>query len=89
RYFHGGACWYNMPDPESPLSEGHPFYETLEAQTLKAIVEEAERKARPPRKPGPAVTAYMHRSRIACAGTRKTGDLSDDGLDNGYCICFA
>ena len=89
RYFHGGACWYNMADPEKPLSTEHPFYESLEDQTLKAIKAEASRKARTPRKPGPAILSYMHRSRIACAGGRKTIDYSPEGLDNGYCICFA
>ncbi|MBI2194898.1 MAG: radical SAM protein [Planctomycetes bacterium] len=89
RFFHGGACWYNMPDPEKPLSRGHPFYSALEAQALKAIRQEAERKARPPVHPGPALLAYMHRARIACAGGRKTLDRSESGLDNGYCICFA
>ncbi|MDP6115415.1 MAG: radical SAM protein [Planctomycetota bacterium] len=89
RFFHGGACWYNMQDPEKPLSTEHPFYEALEDQTLKSIIEEATKRARHPRKPGPAILSYMHRSRIACAGGRKTADLSEDGLDTGYCICFA
>ena len=78
-----------MADPEKPLSTEHPFYESLEDQTLKAIKAEASRKARTPRKPGPAIFSYMHRSRIACAGGRKTIDYSPEGLDNGYCICFA
>lgn len=89
RFFHGGACWYNMQDPEKPLSSEHPFYETLEDQTLKSIIEEATKHTRQPRKAGPAILSYMHRSRIACAGGRKTTDLSEEGLDNGYCICFA
>ena len=89
RFFHGGACWYNMPDPEAALSTEHPFYETLETQTLKAIIGEARKRARFPRKDIPAVLSYMHRSRIACAGARKTTDHSEEGLDNGYCICFA
>jgi hypothetical protein len=31
----------------------------------------------------------MARTRISCAGVRKTADLSALGMDNGYCICFA
>jgi MoaA/NifB/PqqE/SkfB family radical SAM enzyme len=103
RYFHGGACWYNMSDPEQPLSTAHPFYRSLEDGTLAAIIAEAEKavsgspaqtaaqRTTANEKPGtePRLLAYMHRHRIACAGARKTIDESAEGLDIGYCICFA
>jgi len=88
RFFHGGACWYNMTDPEGPLSTSHPFYKSLEDSTLAAIRAEAEKRSTGVID-GFALRAYMHRSRIACAGSRKTVDESPSGLDIGYCICFA
>lgn len=89
RYFHGGGCWYNMDDPEAALSHSHPFYPALEAATLDAIRIQAQRHKSNGNQQQPQLLAYMHRHRIACAGSRKTVDNSNDGLDTGYCICFA
>lgn len=36
----------------------------------------------------PKIYSSMARTRIACAGVRKTRDESAQGIDNGYCICF-
>lgn len=93
RYFHGGGCWYHMQDPSGDLSNEHPFYAAYEALTEKAILHVATKDIPPddPAKgsPRPKIFSSMARTRIACAGVRKTRDLSASGMDNGYCICFA
>ena len=93
RNFHGGGCWYHMRDPEGDIATEHPFYAAYEALTEKAIVHVATKDipgGDPHREsPLPKIYASMARTRIACAGVRKTKDLSRTGLDNGYCICFA
>lgn len=93
RYFHGGGCWYHMRNPEGDIATEHPFYEAYETLTEKAILHAATKDIPEgdPAKGGarPKIFASMARTRIACAGVRKTGDLSRTGLDNGYCICFA
>jgi MoaA/NifB/PqqE/SkfB family radical SAM enzyme len=93
RYFHGGGCWYHMRDPKGDISKEHPFYAAYEALTEKAILHAATKDIPPgdPSKgsPRPRIYASMARTRISCAGVRKTTDLSASGMDNGYCICFA
>lgn len=93
RYFHGGGCWYHMRDPRGDISSEHPFYEAYESLTEKAILHvatkdvpehDAAKEAKRPR-----IHSSMARTRIACAGVRKTRDGSTRGIDNGYCICFA
>ena len=70
-----------------------PFYAAYETLTEKAILHVATRdipdgdptkEARQPK-----IYSSMARTRISCAGVRKTGDVSRQGIDNGYCICFA
>ncbi|MBI5419555.1 MAG: radical SAM protein [Deltaproteobacteria bacterium] len=93
RYFHGGGCWYHMRDQHGDISEEHPFYAAYEALTEKAILHVATKdipEDDPARvSPRPKIYSSMARTRIACAGVRKTKDLSAAGMDNGYCICFA
>ena len=93
RYFHGGGCWYHMGNPEGDISTDHPFYEVYEALTEKAILHVATKdlaKGEPAgERARPRILSSMARTRIGCAGVRKTRDLSDAGIDNGYCICFA
>ncbi|MBI5576631.1 MAG: radical SAM protein [Deltaproteobacteria bacterium] len=93
RYFHGGGCWYHMRDPQGDISKEHPFYAAYESLTEKAILHVATKDipADDPSKesPRPKIYSSMARTRIACAGVRKTKDLSATGMDNGYCICFA
>jgi len=93
RNFHGGGCWYHMGDPEGDISTEHPFYTAYESLTEKAIlhmatkdIPEGDRFREAPR---PRICSSMSRTRIACAGVRKTRDESTLGIDNGYCICFA
>ncbi|HZW35407.1 MAG: radical SAM protein [Deltaproteobacteria bacterium] len=93
RYFHGGGCWYHMRNPRGDISKEHPFYPAYEALTEKAILHVAT-KGVPPGDPSkasplPRIYSSMARTRISCAGVRKTKDLSASGMDNGYCICFA
>lgn len=93
RYFHGGGCWYHMGDPRGDISAEHPFYLTYEALTEKAILHAAtkdipEHDAAKGSK-RPRIYSSMAKTRIACAGVRKTRDESAQGIDNGYCICFA
>jgi MoaA/NifB/PqqE/SkfB family radical SAM enzyme len=93
RFFHGGGCWYHMPDPRGDIMTEHPFYDAYESLTEKAILHVATKdipesdKARGARRP--KIYSSMARTRIACAGIRKTKDESTMGIDNGYCICFA
>jgi MoaA/NifB/PqqE/SkfB family radical SAM enzyme len=93
RYFHGGGCWYHMRDPKGDISKEHPFYAAYEALTEKAILHVATKDipSGDPSKesPRPRIYSSMARTRISCAGVRKTTDLSAIGMDNGYCICFA
>jgi MoaA/NifB/PqqE/SkfB family radical SAM enzyme len=93
RYFHGGGCWYHMHDPEGDIKAEHPFYAAYESLTEKAILHVATKdipEGDPFREaPRPKIYASMARTRIACAGVRKTRDESRLGIDNGYCICFA
>ena len=90
RYFHGGGCWYNMSDPESEFSESHGFAEAYEEYMLRSILNAAVKGAgKELESEFPVVISHQHRSRIACAGSRKTKDDSEFGLDLGYCICFA
>jgi len=93
RYFHGGGCWYHMGDRRGDISREHPFYAAYEALTEKAILHVATKDIPPgdPAKesPRPRIFSSMARTRISCAGVRKTKDLSSGGIDNGYCICFA
>ncbi len=93
RYFHGGGCWYHMRDPKGDISKEHPFYAAYEALTEKAILHVATKDipSGDPSKesPRPRIYSSMARTRISCAGVRKTTDLSASGMDNGYCICFA
>jgi MoaA/NifB/PqqE/SkfB family radical SAM enzyme len=93
RNFHGGGCWYHMRDPEGDIQAEHPFYVAYESLTEKAILHVATKdipegdKFREALRP--KIYASMAKSRIACAGVRKTRDESRLGIDNGYCICFA
>jgi len=93
RYFHGGGCWYHMKDRKGDISKDHPFYAAYEALTEKAILHVATKDipSGDPSKesPRPKIYSSMARTRISCAGVRKTKDLSASGMDNGYCICFA
>ncbi len=89
RYFHGGGCWYNMTDPEQPFSNAHPFAEVYEQFTLKEIQKLAIKGVEETSTTVPELYNYMHRRRIACAGERKTREVGEGDVDNGYCICFA
>jgi MoaA/NifB/PqqE/SkfB family radical SAM enzyme len=93
RNFHGGGCWYHMRDPEGDIQAEHPFYAAYESLTEKAILHVATRdipeEDRFREAPRPKIYASMAKTRIACAGVRKTRDESTLGIDNGYCICFA
>ena len=93
RFFHGGGCWYHMQDQRGDIKAEHPFYAAYESLTEKAILHVATKDipegdtAR--RAKRPKIYSSMARTRISCAGVRKTGDTSRQGIDNGYCICFA
>jgi MoaA/NifB/PqqE/SkfB family radical SAM enzyme len=93
RFFHGGGCWYHMQDPRGDIRTEHPFYAAYETLTEKAILHVATKDipendtARGANRP--KIYSSMARTRIACAGVRKTRDESALGIDNGYCICFA
>ncbi len=93
RFFHGGGCWYHMQDPRGDIREEHPFYAAYETLTEKAILHVATKDIpeddRTKASLSPKIYASMARTRISCAGVRKTGDASRLGIDNGYCICFA
>ncbi len=93
RRFHGGGCWCHAPDPEGDIAAQNPFFRMYEALTEKAIIQCATKEVPPDdpaiASPEPKIFRAMARTRIACAGTRKTADLSRLGLDNGYCNCFA
>lgn len=89
RYFHGGGCWKNMPEPGSDFATGHPFAEFYERQTWAAIRRAANANARPATA-SPRVISFMNAARIACAGERKNALLPGaDSVDQGHCICFA
>jgi len=93
RFFHGGGCWYHMQDQRGDIREEHPFYVAYETLTEKAILHVATKNIpaddRSREEPRPKIYSSMARTRISCAGVRKTGDASKLGIDNGYCICFA
>jgi MoaA/NifB/PqqE/SkfB family radical SAM enzyme len=93
RFFHGGGCWYHMQDQQGDIRAEHPFYEAYETLTEKAILHVATKDIpEGDRSKGalqPKIYSSMARTRISCAGVRKTGDTSRQGIDNGYCICFA
>ena len=93
RFFHGGGCWYHMQDPRGDIKAEHPFFAAYEALTEKAILHVATKDIpEDDRAKGanrPKIYSSMARTRIACAGVRKTRDESTLGIDNGYCICFA
>ena len=93
RLFHGGGCWYHMRDPRGDIAMAHPFYEAYEALTEKAILHAATKdipeEDRSRNSAKPRIYSSMAKTRIACAGIRKTRDESRLGIDNGYCICFA
>ncbi len=91
RFFHGGGCWYNMNDPKGAFSKEHFFAGTYEDKTLQAIMKAAgdDLDEDDITNKYPKMYNYMSPERIACAGSRKTVDKSDDGLDIGYCICFS
>jgi len=93
RNFHGGGCWYHMHDPEGDIATEHPFYAAYESLTEKAILHVATKDIsegdRSREAASPKIYASMARTRIPCAGVRKTRDGSALGIDNGYCICFA
>jgi len=93
RFFHGGGCWYHMQDQRGDISTEHPFYTAYESLTEKAILHVATKDIPESDKTGganrPKIYSSMARTRIACAGVRKTRDESAQGIDNGYCICFA
>jgi len=93
RFFHGGGCWYHMQDPRGDIRAEHPFYAAYETLTENAILDVATRDipdGDPTKEaPQPKIYSSMARTRISCAGVRKTGDVSRQGIDNGYCICFA
>jgi MoaA/NifB/PqqE/SkfB family radical SAM enzyme len=92
RRFHGGGCWCHAPDPQGDIPGQNPFFPMYEMLTERAILRCATKDV--PQddpaigSPHPAIFRAMARTRIACAGMRKTADLSRQGLDNGYCICF-
>ncbi|MGB5994352.1 MAG: radical SAM protein, partial [Candidatus Deferrimicrobiaceae bacterium] len=93
RFFHGGGCWYHMQDQQGDIKAEHPFYAAYETLTENAILHVATKdisegdRSRDSAKP--RIYSSMARTRIACAGVRKTRDASTLGIDNGYCICFA
>ena len=93
RYFHGGGCWYHMRDQRGDIAREHPFFSAYETLTEKAILHVATKEipSSDPSKESarPRIYSSMARTRISCAGVRKTKDLSASGMDNGYCICFA
>jgi hypothetical protein len=93
RFFHGGGCWYHMQDQQGDIRAEHPFYAAYETLTEKAILHVATKDIpegdRTKGAPLPKIYSSMARTRISCAGVRKTGDTSRQGIDNGYCICFA
>jgi hypothetical protein len=93
RLFHGGGCWYHMQDPRGDIKAEHPFYAAYETLTEKAILHVATKDIQEGDKAKgamrPKIYSSMARTRIACAGVRKTQDTSTLGIDNGYCICFA
>jgi MoaA/NifB/PqqE/SkfB family radical SAM enzyme len=93
RNFHGGGCWYHMHDPEGDIATEHPFYAAYESLTEKAILHVATKDIpegdRSREAASPKIYSSMARTRIPCAGVRKTRDASVLGIDNGYCLCFA
>jgi hypothetical protein len=82
-----------MQDQRGDISTEHPFYTAYESLTEKAILHVATKDIPESDKTGganrPKIYSSMARTRIACAGVRKTRDESAQGIDNGYCICFA
>ena len=88
RYFHGGGCWKNMPEPGAEFATGHPFAAFYERRMLAAI-RDAATKGGAPSEDGPRLVSFMHAARIACAGARKTAPIGAGDVDQGYCICFA
>ncbi|MFG0316389.1 MAG: radical SAM protein [Planctomycetota bacterium JB042] len=89
RYFHGGGCWKNMPDPGSDFATGHPFAGFYERRMRAAIREAAHKGVREVTEGAPRLHTFLHPARIACAGARKTEAIGDASVDQGYCICFA
>jgi hypothetical protein len=93
RRFHGGGCWCHASDPGGDAAGSNPWLPMYEALTEKAILKCAAKGVSPDDEalvsPRPKVLRAMARSRIACAGVRKTSDLSRLGIDTGYCICFS
>lgn len=89
RYFHGGGCWKNMPEPGADFATQHPFAAFYEKQMWAAIRAQASEGVAVA-EDVPRLYTFMHRDRIACAGERKTRAAPGaDGVDQGYCICFA
>ena len=82
-----------MQDQHGDIRAEHPFYAAYETLTEKAILHVATKDIpEGDRTKGalkPKIYSSMARTRISCAGVRKTGDTSGQGIDNGYCICFA
>jgi MoaA/NifB/PqqE/SkfB family radical SAM enzyme len=93
RRFHGGGCWCHAPDPEGDIAAQNPWFPMYEAMTEAAILKCATTDLSPDDdaagSPVPRILRAMARTRIPCAGARKSADLSRLGLDHGYCICFA
>lgn len=89
RYFHGGGCWKNMPEPGADFAAGHPFAKFYERRMRVAIREAAHKGVTAVTEEGPRLYTFMHAARIACAGARKTTPVGDANVDQGYCICFA
>lgn len=88
RYFHGGGCWKNMPEPGVDFATGHPFAQFYENQMWAAIRRVAGAGGAPP-EDAPRLHRFQHPARIACAGPRKTEILPGGDVDQGHCICFA
>jgi len=89
RYFHGGGCWKNMPEPGADFATGHPFAEFYEHQ-MWAAIRRAANAGVSLENDAPRLVSFMNVARIACAGERKNALLQGgDDVDQGHCICFA
>lgn len=92
RYFHGGGCWKNMPEPGAEFASSHPFAAYYE-QNMRDAIRQVAHAGVEVQEEGPELYTFMHRARIACSGARKTrptGSGGDHGdVDQGHCICFA
>jgi MoaA/NifB/PqqE/SkfB family radical SAM enzyme len=59
RYFHGGGCWKNMPEPGAEFATGHPFAEFYERQ-MWAALRRAANHGVTPTADGPRLYTFQH-----------------------------